>query len=105
MSENNNCVDYQVNLIAQPFPKRQILHVSKLKEFVNSSKFDEKCQKVFQMGRKHLENVKSLITSNFSFSQRVFKRLVRQTPKKQGLIGRCLRLTWMREQQITASSR
>ena len=39
-------------------------------------------------------------TSNFSFTQSVFKRLVLQTPKKQGLIGRPLRFTRMREQQI-----
>ena len=38
------------------------------------------------MGRKLGENEKLLITSNFSFSQSVFKGLVLQTPKKQGLI-------------------
>ena len=55
---------------------------------------------VIQMGRKHWENVKLLITSNFSFAQSVFKRLVLQTPKKQGLIGRRLRFTRMCEQEI-----
>ena len=89
----------------KPFPKRQILHFSKLKKFVNSSNFDEKCRKVIQIGRKRWKNVKLLITSNFSFSQSVFKRLVLQTPKKQGLIGKLLRFTRMRETQITASSR
>ena len=53
-------------------------------------------------GSKTLKNVKLLITSNFSFSQSVFKRLVLQTPKKQGLIRKLLRFTRTREQQITA---
>ena len=37
------------------------------------------------MGRKHWEKEKLLIISNFSFSHRVFKRLVLQTGKNQSL--------------------
>ena len=37
------------------------------------------------------EKEKLLITSNFSFSHSVFKRLVRQTRKNQGFFGKELR--------------
>ena len=42
------------------------------------------------MGRKHWEKEKLLITSNFSFSHIVFKRIVMQTHKNQnrGLFGK-----------------
>ena len=39
------------------------------------------------------EKEKLLVTSNFSFSHRVFRRLVLQTCKKQGLFGKGLNLT------------
>ena len=42
------------------------------------------------MGRKHWEKEKLLVTSNFSFSHSVFKRLVPQTRKNQGLFGKGL---------------
>ena len=67
------------------FPKQQILDCSKLKEFAdNNFKFDENGQ----MGRKQCEKEKLLVTSNFSFSHSVFKRLVLQTHKNQGLFGK-----------------
>ena len=45
------------------------------------------------MGRKHCgKKEKLLVTSNFSFSHSVFKRLVLQTRKNQGLFGKGL--TW-----------
>ena len=37
------------------------------------------------------EKEKLLVTSNFSFSRSVFKRLVLQTHKNQGLFGKGLR--------------
>ena len=49
-----------------------------------------KWQKVFQMDRKHWGKKKLLVTSNFSFSHCVFKRLVLQTCKNQGLFGKGL---------------
>ena len=37
---------------AEPFPKRQILHASKLREFADENfKFDKNGKKVFQKGR------------------------------------------------------
>ena len=48
-------------------------------------------QKLLQNGRKHLEKEKLLIMSNFSFSHSVFKTLVLQTLKIQGLFGKGLK--------------
>ena len=42
------------------------------------------------MGRKHWEKEKLLVMSNFSFSRSVFKGLVLQTRKNQGLFGKGL---------------
>ena len=45
----------------------------------------------FLKGLKTLwEKEKLLVTSNFSFSHSVFKRLVQKTRKKQGLFGKGL---------------
>ena len=46
--------------------------------------------KVLWKSIKHWEKEKLLITSNFSFSHSVFKRLVLQTRKNQGLFGKGL---------------
>ena len=43
------------------------------------------------MGRKHWEKEKLLVTSNFSFSHSVFKRLDLQAHKNQGLFGKGLK--------------
>ena len=40
------------------------------------------------MGRKHWEKEKLLVMNNFSFFHIVFKRLVLQTRKNQGLFGK-----------------
>ena len=42
------------------------------------------------MAWKHCEKEKLLVTSNFSFSHSVFKRLVPQTRENQGLFGKGL---------------
>ena len=53
-------------------------------------RFDENGQR-FPKGKKTLwEKEKLLITSNFSISLSVFKRLVLQTRKNQGLFGKGL---------------
>ena len=53
-----------------------------------------KWQQVFQKGRKHCgEKEKLHIRSNFSFSCSVFKRLILQTCKNQGLFGKGLTLS------------
>ena len=52
----------------------------------------QKWKKVIQTSRKHWEKEKLLVTSNFSFSHSVFKRLVQQTCKSQGLFGKGLKV-------------
>ena len=72
------------------FPKRQILDTSKQKEVADDNfKFDAIDRKFF----KQMENTvgKGKIVSSFSFSNSVFKRLVMQTCKNQGLFMRMLR--------------
>ena len=57
------------------------------------------------MGRKQWENVKLLATKNFLFLQSVFRRLVLQTPKKQGLILETVKIYTDARTTNTASSR
>ena len=76
----------------QPFAKQQTLHSSKLKEFADDNfRFDESGR----MFSKQVENTKGkkklLVMSNFSFFLSVFKRLVLQTRKDQGLFGKLSR--------------
>ena len=72
------------------FPKRQILNSSKLKEYDdNNFELDENDRKSSQKWWKALwEKEKLLVTSNFSFSHSVFKRLVLQKVKNKGLFGK-----------------
>ena len=77
-----------------PFPKRQTLDSSKLKEFADdNSKFNENGGKVSKRVENTGEKEKLLVTSNFSFSHSVFKRLVLQTRENQSLFGKGLNLT------------
>ena len=63
-----------------PFPKWQILDFSKLKEFADDNfEFDQNGRKFFQWVENTVE--KLLVTTNFSFSHIVFKRLVLHTHK------------------------
>ena len=75
----------------QPFPKPQILDSSRLYKFAyDNFKFD-KMSESSQIGERTLgEKEKLLVRSNFSFSRRVFKRLVLHTRKNQGLFGKGL---------------
>ena len=65
---------------------------SEQKEFVDGNfKFDITGRQFFQTGRKHWDEEKLLISSNFSFSHRVFKRHVKpglfwQRVKNVGLL-------------------
>ena len=73
----------------QPFHKKQISDSSKLKEFADDNfKWNENGVKF----SKRVENTvgKGGSTSNFSFSHSVFKRLVLQPHKNQGLFGKGL---------------
>ena len=77
-----------------PFPKWQILDPSKLKEFADdNSKFDENGKKLSKRVENTVGKGKLLITSNFSFFNIVFQRLVLQTRKNQGLFGKGLKLS------------
>ena len=70
------------DLHLKPFRKRHILDYSKQKDFADDKfKFDEMDRKYSNCG-----NEKTLLTSNFSFSHSVFKKLVLQTRKKIGLV-------------------
>ena len=70
----------------QHFPKRQIL---------DSLKFDENERKFSKWIETLREREKLLPTSNFSFPQSVFKRLVQQTRKTHGLFEKLLNLIYL----------
>ena len=77
---------------SQPIPKRQILDSSKQKEFTDDNlMFHKKWQKVLQKDRKHCGKRR-----NRSFSHGVYKRLLLQTRKNQGLFGK--ELIWISQQ-------
>ena len=79
-------------VITEPFPKQQILESTKSKEFADDNfRFNENGRKLSKQLKKTLrEKEKVLVTSNFSFSHSVFKSLVQQTRKNQGLFGKGL---------------
>ena len=78
----------QNNFSCFTVPKRHILDSSKLKESADDNfEFDENSRKFSERVRKHC----GLIMSNFSFSHGVFKRIVPQTRKSEGLFGRGLK--------------
>ena len=82
----------------KPFPKRQILDSSKLKEFQDDNYILD------DNGRKFSKRVENTVgTGEISpFSHSVFKRLVLQTRKNLGLFGKRLVFT---KQQISISSK
>ena len=85
----NTCDPYNSQLITETFPKRQILNSSKLREFADDNfKFDE-------YGRKFSERVENTVGKGengqyeqFLLFPQLFKRLVLQTRKNQGLLGK-----------------
>ena len=77
---------------SSPFSKRQILDSSKLKVFTGDNfKVDENNGSSLKRYKTLWKKEKLLVTSNFSFSQGVFKRLLLQTCKKKGLFGEGLK--------------
>ena len=81
------------------FPKGQNLDSSKLKEFaVDNSKFDEDGAKFSEKVNNTVEKGEIARSSNFFFSHSVFKRLVLQTRRNQGLFGNGL----MRLQNVSS---
>ena len=62
-----------------------------MKEFADDNfEFDEIGRKFFKRVENIVGKEKLFVTSNFSFSCSVFKRLVLQTRKNQGLFGKGL---------------
>ena len=85
----------KVTFLNNPFPNNKFLDSSKLKQFADDNlKFSANGRKVF----KQVENtagkgeIARYAGSNFSFSHIVFKGLVLQTLKNQGLFGRGLNI-------------
>ena len=75
------------------------------KEYVDeNSKFDENGRKFFRRVENTVGKGKLLITSNFSFSYSVFKRLLLQTCKKKGLYGKGLRSVFSKSGQKKKNS-
>ena len=76
----------------QPFPKRQILDSSKLKQFVDDNfKFDENGWK-FSSRVENTDRKEEIARyEQFLLFPQWFQRLVLQTRKNQGLFGKGLR--------------
>ena len=78
-------MEERVDKLVPKICRRQILDSSKLKEFADDIfKFDENGRK---LSKTLWEKKKLLVTSNFSFSHSVFKRLVSQGRQKVSLCG------------------
>ena len=61
--------------------------LSKLREFADDNlKFDKNGKKFSKRVENTKEKEKLLVTNNFSFSHSVFKRVILQTRKNQGLL-------------------
>ena len=72
----------------QPITRRQVFDSSKLKKFADDNfKFDKNGRKLSNRVKTLWEKEKLLVTSNFSFSHSVFKRLVSQGCQKVSLCG------------------
>ena len=81
-----------VEIVLLPITRRQILDSSKLKEFADDNfEFDENGRKLSKQVENAVEREKLLVTSNFSFSHSVFKRLVSQGCQKVSLCGNGLK--------------
>ena len=81
-----------LHISSEPITRQQILDSSKLKEFVDDNfKFDENGRKLSKQVETLWEKEKLLVTSNFSFSHSVFKRLVSQGRQKVSLCGNGLK--------------
>ena len=91
----HNSYDLQNKIICyilNPLPNNKF-KTSKLKELA-----DDNFPNLMKMAESSLNGLKTLlekekllVTSNFSFSHSVFKRLVLQTRKNQGLFGKGLK--------------
>ena len=74
-----------------PFPNDDILDFSKFKACADDNfEFDENDRKFSKRVENTVRKGELLVASNFSFTPSVFKRLVLQTRKNQGLFGKGL---------------
>ena len=70
-------------MVFSPITRQQILDSSKLKKFEDDNfKFDENGRKLSKWVENTVGKGELLVTSNFSFSHSVFKRLVSQGRQK-----------------------
>ena len=80
------------DLNINPFPSRQILDSSKLKEFADDNfKFDETGRNSIQIGIKHCGKRRNCSLRAISPFPSVYKRHALQTRKNQGLFGEGLK--------------
>ena len=77
-------------IFIEPFPKQLNLDSSKMKEFSNLNWMKTEKSSPQRLGNIVGKKEKLLITSNFSFSHSVFKKLVLQTSKNQCFFGKGL---------------
>ena len=84
----SNHVSYTFN----PLPDNKILDWSKLKQSADDNfEFDVNSRKFSRLVKNTVVKEKLLVTSNFSFSHSVFKRLVSQGRQKVSICGNGLK--------------
>ena len=82
-------LEYCCLVNSKRFSKQQILDSSKLKELAEDYfKFDENGREISKWVENTVGKEKLLVTSNFSFSHGVFKRLVLQQRKTRACLGK-----------------
>ena len=83
------CLCHCLENTVKPFPKRQILDSSKLKEFADHNfKFDENGRKVFKWVENTVGKEEIAHYEQFLLFPQCFQRMILQTPKNQGLFGK-----------------
>ena len=87
------CISFRA--VRLTLSKGQILDSSKLKELADNFIFDGNDRQCSNGYKTLWEKEKLFVTSNFSFSCSVSKRLVLQTRKNNGLFGKGLRLHYI----------
>ena len=79
---------WSLNLVFNPFPNDKFRLFQTERVCRRQFQIWWQLNNALQTGKKHCGKKKLLVMSNFSFSHKVFKRLVLQTRKKQGLFGK-----------------
>ena len=86
--------------VVYPFPKRPILNSSKFKSLQTTISNLIKIEEVPQTGRKQWVKEKLLVTSNFSFTHSVFKRLSSKGRQKVSLRGNGIKELYKMENPV-----